>query len=312
MKRNSDLARLRRFGWSLARRATLVLLGASLLSVPWLRVAHHVHAQDAVRIRVEVTDDGFNGVPGDLTIDAPQGQLVELTFVWAHRLHTHDEHIMVLDGYKLESDKITAQNRETTLRFVADKAGTFGFKCDLDCEAHDVLQRGRLRVRAGAGVSSAASLSPTTLAVVPSSREVTNGVVTLMTTVKDEKGAPIPKAPVRFLLETKFGGVKGRVAVGTATTDANGVAFLHYQPTTGGPQTITARFEGQGIYAESERAAEIDVQNTPPSYAIEPIGLETVRGAAPAALALVVLALWATFAFVLYQAIGIARVRRRE
>jgi hypothetical protein len=56
----------------------------------------------------------------------------------------HEEHIMVLEGYKLESEKITAEHREATFRFLADKAGPR--PSDLDCEAHD-FSSGCLRVR---------------------------------------------------------------------------------------------------------------------------------------------------------------------
>jgi hypothetical protein len=101
------------------------------------------------------------------------------------------------------------------------------------------------------------------------------------------------------------------MTVGTATTDANGVAFFDYEPATRGAQTIVAQFEGQGAYAESEQAAEIDMQAAPRTYEMEPIGLERIRGWAPGALVAVVLGVWVAFGFALYQAYGISRVRKQ-
>ena len=59
-----------------------VLIGLILSTVP----LHVAQADDPVKIRVEITDDGFKGSPdgGDFVINVEQGKLVELTFVWAH------------------------------------------------------------------------------------------------------------------------------------------------------------------------------------------------------------------------------------
>ena len=101
-----------------------------------------VNAQggEPVKVRVETTDSGFRCASGnspncvgdqngDFIIAVDQGQLVELTFAWAHVGYILEEHVIVLEGYKLESDKINSQNREFTLKFVADKAGTFKIYC---------------------------------------------------------------------------------------------------------------------------------------------------------------------------------------
>ncbi|MCW5851275.1 MAG: hypothetical protein KIT87_14460 [Anaerolineae bacterium] len=275
-------------------------------------------ADSPTRITVQITDTGFNGKPDNLVIEVEQGALVELTFVWAHQAYIQDEHIMVLEGYKLETEKLTSQHREATLKFIADKPGTFGFQCDVECDAHDYLQRGTLRVKAGSGASggaSAASRTPTRLSVTPSSSVVVGDeMVVLMAVLRDDQGAPVPKAEVHFFVDTEFAGVKGQMEVGKARTDANGVAFADYQPTLRAEkQVITTSFEGQGLYDESQQVVELHQAGEPLSgISTEPVGLEGLRRWAPTGLAVVVLAVWATLAFVLFQAFSIAWVKTRR
>ncbi|MBI4308503.1 MAG: hypothetical protein HY684_06840 [Chloroflexi bacterium] len=310
---------------------TILLVALALGMMP----QHVAHADDPVKIRVELTDGGFNGKGDDFTIDVEQGKLVELTFVWAHKAFLRDEHIMVLQGYKLESEKLTAEHREATFKFIADKPGTFNFKCDLDCEVHDALARGYLKVGRGVSGGGAAALTPTSLTVSPSSWATDGDTVTLMATLKDAKGAPVSKAEVLFLLDAEFVGAKSKMEIGAAKTDANGVAFLEFKPTLAVERyAITARFEGMGVYGESQQAIEIQALGTPPpAYVMEPVGLGIIPSwAAPlmlsaggqslaqqvasrwptTALALAVLAIWAILGFILYQAFSISRARNRR
>lgn len=339
-----------------------------------------VHAP--THVVIEVKDEGFNGQPDDFTIEVEEGQLVELTFVWSHVGWVEEEHIMVLEGYDLEWDQIDFHNREATQQFIADKPGTFDFKCDLDCEVHDILQRGHLKVRRsgaapvaaavpadssattttsgsstdGRGAPAASASSPqgsgapvasvpsteslsapatptptqstpppaapaasslyraTTLSVSPSSWATSGEPVSLMAVLRDNKEAPVSKAELRFLMDAEFGGTKGKMELRSVKTDANGVAFFDYRPTIAAKSyVITVRFEGKGIYDESESAIELrGLGAPPPAYTMEPIGLEAVRKWAPLALAVVILGFWSLFGFVLYRAVGIAWVRARR
>jgi len=295
------------------------MLGAALLAVVLLLAVPPHHLAQAggpqpVQVRVEITDSGFNGNPGDFVVEVEQGALVELTFVWAHQSYVQEEHILVLEGYGLESDKIDSNNRERTLKFVADQPGTFDFKCDLECDLHDYLQRGHLKVGRGGAGTAAAVLTPTTLTVSPSSWRTGGDPVTLMAVLKDADGAAVPKAEVDFWVDAEFVGTQGKMRIGTAKTDANGVAFLDYRPTLTAPeQTITARFEGMGIYDESEQAVTIEEAGIPPpAFTVAPQGLDAIRQWAPLALTAVVLGVWLIFGFVLYQIYGIVRVRPRR
>ncbi len=273
---------------------------------------------DVAKIRIEITDQGLNGNPGEVDVEVEQGQQVEMTFVWAHKEKTNEEHIMKLDGYKLETDKLDSSHKEATIKFIADKTGSFDFYCDIECEVHDALQRGVLKVKGtggGSAGSNAVARTATNLAVSASSSLVATGEsVTLMTTLTDPQGKPISKAEIHYFVDADFAGQQDKMEVGTAKTDANGVAFFDYQPTEPvAKQTITAAFQAQGIYDDSQKAVEIQLVGAPlPAYQMAPIGLEDFRDLAPLALGLGVLGLWSVFAFVLIQAVSIARDTKRR
>ncbi len=307
--------------------ATIALLALLLVASS----TAHAQGPAPVKLRVEITDAGFQ--PD--TLEVQQGQAVELTFVWNQKASPNDEHILTLDGYKLESDKIDSDHRETTLKFIADKPGSFVFKCDLDCQAHDFLQAGHLKVTAGSSSSGSASLSPTKLSISPSSWVTAGDPIILMAVLKDDKGKPISKAQVQFSVDAQFASGHGPMQIGTAQTDRNGVAFLPYRPTLRTMlQKITAQFDGVGMYAGTSQSIEIRLIGTPASaYEVQPVGLPdmpayaSIRTPAPnpvmnvlswtlghwqeAPLVLLIAGVWLAFAFVLFQAFGIAWVRER-
>ncbi len=308
-------------------RKSILLLAAILLITFFAASNVHAQAPEATKIRVEITDGGFQcagGKPtanclgvqeGLFTIEVEQGQLVELTIVWAHKAYPGEEHIIVLEGYKLETDKLNPSNREATFKFIADKGGTFGFKCDLECDIHDYLQRGRLRVKRTGSNIMAAGYTPTTLNVSLSSPVIAGGeIASLMTTLRDDKGVPVSKAEVRFYLDTDFISTKGKMEIGVAKTDANGAAFFEYKPTLDMPKhTITARFEGLGVYAESQKIVQIELVGEPtPAYSVAPIGTEEVGTWAARAFIFVLAGVWTTYSFVLFQVFAISREGKQD
>lgn len=305
------------------RRRTMKCLPMlmALLSAVAPLYAAHAHAlmlAEPVKIRVEVNADGFNHNGGaDFNIDVEQGQLVEITFVWADEKNPDDEHIFVLDGYKLRSEKINSTHRETTLKFIADKVGKFGFKCDIDCENHDLLQKGHLNVKAGGtGAGSDAARTPTGLAVTASASGA-QGSTTLTAVLKDADGAPIPDAEVSFFANAEFVATQGQMEVGRAKTSPTGVATIDYQPIPEA-QKVTARFEPMGVYGGSEQTIDVKQTDNRPGYretatglANAPQGWSWASGHwGPLAILVFVLGAWSIFAFVLYQTFGIARSRR--
>ncbi len=298
------------FATCLPRKGATILALLVFTLMPWLAGQAHAAPSDPVKIRVEMTDSGFNGQP-DFAIEVEQGQLVELTFVFAQKGALSDGHIIVLKGYGLETPEINFYNKEATLKFIADKPGTFEFACDLDCEIHDKLKSGHLKVKGGgaAGGSgvAAASLAPTTISMYPSAWEVAGDPVKLSVSLKDGSGVAVPKAMVRFYVETEFAGNKGQMEIGAVKTDANGSAALSYRPTFEGGQKITARFEGMGLFSESEQSLQLQVRRANPAYTVAPIGLEDIGQGVPRVLALILLGIWSTFAYVLYQVYRINR-----
>ncbi len=249
-------------------RCLVLLAGAAAAVAARILPAHAQSPEEVVKVRVEVTDTGFKPA----TVEVEAGKLVELTFVWAHQAYPNDEHIIVLEGYKLETEKITASHREATIRFVADKPGTFTFKCDLECEVHQLTQNGRLSVKAGRG--GTAARVPTVLTVKPLTDTVGPRGVDIVALLKDANGAPVPKAELRFFLEAKFLTTQGLIELGRAKTDASGMATWEYRPTVDMPEhKLVVRFESAGVYDESEQALSLRQAAPPPAaYVPAPTG----------------------------------------
>lgn len=316
----------------MASRVIRLLFGAAAAALALAALAVRPPAAEAqagaeaLKVRVETTDSGFRCAAGttaacigeregDFFVEVEQGRLVELTFVWAHQGYVQEEHIIVLEGYKLESDEITFEHRETTLKFIAEKPGSFNFKCDLECEVHDYLQRGTLKVsRGGGGGAAAAVFTPTKLEVTPSTWATAGDPVSLVVSLRDSGGNPVPKAEVSLSLAAGFAGTQGQMQLGHVKTDANGVGFFEYRPTVPMPKhAITARFEGAGIFDGSEQKLVIEEAAAPPSaFEMEPVGLEIFRARAPAVFGGVAIAIWAVFGFVVYQAVSMAWTRKSK
>lgn len=289
---------------ALNRRIAILL--AALLVALTLSSGLGYAEGEPVKIKVPITDNGFNGDPNYM-LEVEQGKSYELTFVFAQKGALGDGHVIVLKGYGVETDEIGFHNPEVALKFVANRPGTFELTCSNDCDIHDKLKSAHLKVKGAAGGSGAAALEPTALTLFPSAWQVAEGPVKLSATLKDGAGNPVPKATVRFYVDGEFAGTKGAMEVGAAKTDAKGMAAVSYNPTFAGQQQVAARFEGMGIYAESEKAVQIKVASARPAYAVAPIGLDAIRSRAPIALAMLVLSIWCTFGFVLYQIYGVRR-----
>ncbi len=266
-----------------------------------------------LKITVKVTDGGFDPP----TVEVPQGASVELTFVWANQAHPTDEHIIVIPGYKLESEKIDSTNKQTTVKFIATQTGTFAYKCDVECDAHDSLQHGEIKVTAGAGGAATgggaagSQLQASKLVFDPTSGVVVNGnTVALSATLQDKDGKPIAKQEVQFFAEQQFLGRTGQVEIAQAKTNANGVAYAIYHPTTPNAEKLTAKFAGGGVFDGTEQTVELAASPKFAGKAIpsEDDNLHGIKTVAPYALVLLIGSVWATFAFILYQAWSVSRV----
>lgn len=288
-------------------RIAVVLLALALSGAPTI-ASHTAHASgpSVLEMRVEVSYKGFNGEP-DFTIEAEQGQVVDLTFVWVDTAVPDNSHRIEIKDFGVKSSIINADNREATVSFIADKAGTFAMQCTWRCEGHkEALQNGHLKVKSGGGASGGGgtTLTGTSIAVEPSAWDV-SGPITLTSTLVDDSGQPIVDAPVSFFVDAEFAGTKGPMEIGVSRTDEDGVAALDYTPTTRGDQLVKARFDGAGLYAESEETLELNVLKATPAYIEAPKGLESLRHWAPAGVGVVVLGIWSVFGYVAYQVVRI-------
>ncbi len=269
------------------------------------------------KITIKVTDSGFEPA----SIDVPLNATVELTFVWDSPNHPLDEHIIVIPGYKLESEKIDAQNKQTVVKFVATKAGPFLFKCDFECDTHDILQHGNINVTAGGaggaagGGSAAPALQASKLVIDPIKGIVVKGnTVNIAAALQDKDGKPIAKAEVLFFADRTFLGRQGEVPIAVAKTDTNGLAFATYHPTNPDGGKIIARFEGGGVYDKTENAFNLagSPQFQPIPQSATDDSLRGMKSVAPYVFVAVIGGVWLAFAFMLYQAWGISRVRPAE
>jgi plastocyanin len=290
---------------TLTRFATLSAVGALLLLAPTF--AHQVRADDEpVQITIKTTDAGFE--PN--TVEVEQGSLVELKFVWEHSAYPEEQHIIVLKDYKVESNQIDFENRETTITFIATETGTFTFKCDLECDLHDYLQNGELIVVPSGSGGGAASFTPTQLTIGPAGVSVRGDTVSVIASLMDDEGNPVPKAELKFYLEETFVATTSLVEIAVAETDDTGFARITYKPTHEGVGQLTAVFSGAGVYDAAETLVEV------PSRAVfarapvqEKEGLEGLRSWAPGGFLLLMLGIWAMFAFSLFKAWSVSRIR---
>ncbi len=132
-------------------------------------------------------------------------------------------------------------------------------------------------------------------------------------TLKDNEGKPVAKADVEYYLNSDFYGQVGAMRIGVAKTDANGVASMQFTPTTKSDKLeFIGRFTGRGALAESEEAIAVQQVGVPAGYVTAPIGLDNVRNWGHTGLAALILTIWATFGFVMFQAVGVSWSKRKK
>lgn len=127
----------------------------------------------------------------------------------------------------------------------------------------------------------------------------------LSATLLRADATPIRGAVVHFYADASFAGVNGRVHLGQATTDAQGVATIHYSPRHNGNLTVYAEFTGDGRYQAAESAATLQVTGSPPLYQ-ETAGIQ-VPGLNSWLLIAVLTVVWAILFSVAIFILSIAR-----
>jgi len=269
----------------------MVAAGAPLASAP-------------VELTFEVTYKGFNGQKGTV-IPVSVGQDVKLTFVWADKAVPDNSHRILIKGYNVRTPLLTPENPQATITFVADKAGTFEVACDWRCEGHENIQA-VLRVTGEGAAAGATTATAITL------KTATNDEARSMTftaTLRDTDGSPLANAVLLFYLEKELAGYKGQAEIGSASTDKDGVAVIEFAPSVHGLQKGGVRFEGLGRYASAETKFEVNTEHLR-NFTVAPKGLEPVRQWAPVVLFMVVVGVWLTIGYVVFNILAIPRGRR--
>jgi hypothetical protein len=135
------------------------------------------------------------------------------------------------------------------------------------------------------------STRPTTVVISPAGPTSVKGRLALSARLLTAEGKPVSGQELDFLVPVELFGNR-EAFVGSATTDATGLATLGYQPTQAGQQTIVARFAGSPDYATSEARAEIQVGEVVPTIRAEPLPFAGLRDWLPTMLVALVLIVW--------------------
>lgn len=118
-------------------------------------------------------------------------------------------------------------------------------------------------------------------------------------------GRPLAGAKVTFYILTDVFGQR-LMKVGEATADVSGTAAIIYQPTWDGDHTVVVRFAGTSELAPTQTSYHFQAAGSVSPYEPAKFGLEPVRRWLPAAVGLVVLAVWASLGYALAStALGI-------
>ncbi len=292
----------------------LVLLPAGLLAFPRAGAAQ---ALEPVKIRVVITDNGFNDQGLKFALNVEEGQLIELTFAWDQKIHLTDEHIFILEGYNLEWQPINFEHREATVRFLADKPGAFRLKCDVECEIHDQLKNGVLNVtrRGGAavgaggatGATAAVDTRPKSSLTIAAPVSVTVGEnARLSATAVDPSGAPIPGVKVHLFEATEFlGSLPQDVEVAQATTDANGIATLAYTARRSGARALKVLFDGDVRHQPGALELQMGVNEGAATYSVTPP--PGIPGVNRFFVSAIIIAVWGTMFIVALHVLAIVR-----
>lgn len=259
-------------------------------------------------VRIAVTNKGLDAKA--LEVKLEQGRPVELKFEYQETIN--DNHTFELEGYGLQTEALNPGHREVSLKFVPTQLGPVVFYCILDCEIHHYLQDQKLTVvpPGGGGTGAAVAERPTSLTLASLQQASKGEAVTVWATLRDADGKPITGAPVRFFVATQLFPDKP-TAVGNAATDAQGQAKFSYTPRADGKFTLQAKFEGGGIYSTSDASYSLEASNAQPAYLEKPKGLEAISHWAPTVVRLVLLGIWSTYAFVVYQIVRIGLAKRK-
>jgi heme/copper-type cytochrome/quinol oxidase subunit 2 len=119
----------------ISRKKLYFLLGVSALLISF---APFPRSQPETRtVTIPIQADSFSFSPGIVRVNHGDEVVIELT-------STNVVHGLYLDDYELSTTSDPGQT--TRVRFIADKPGTFRFRCSVTCGALHPFMIGKLRV----------------------------------------------------------------------------------------------------------------------------------------------------------------------
>jgi len=294
---------------------SLVFPGMALAEATTTKDTTSSTQQGIKQFRVEVSKKGFNNSSDELRLEVVEGQTVEITFVYADDASQDNQHILYISGYKIQTDTLSKDNPEVTVKFTADKTGEFSINCILECAGHNNLQNGKLVVSPAAAGSQPVKTTATTASLTmdtPDQAE-TGQSLTLAALVKDNLDKPVADAQVKFFIESDFF-VKGMMEIGETVTNEQGLAKIDYIPNEAGVIHVVARYEAGSGSEPVETKREVNITGSSKSFYHTLIGIQFPNSFLiwMIALAVIVIGIWSTFLYVLSQVLFISMGTRTK
>ncbi len=150
----------------------------------------------------------------------------------------------------------------------------------------------------------------TSLTILPPRPAKQPGSLLVTALLTGADGEPLEGYRIEFLVDVDFPGGDPLV-IGSRSTDAIGKSTIRYQPSWDGTHRLSARSQGTRAHPSATAERSIEVSGAARAYVEAPRGLELLRNRLPLVMGSVVLAIWATLAFVaLRTVLGIAAAGR--
>jgi hypothetical protein len=144
---------------------------------------------------------------------------------------------------------------------------------------------------APAAVRAQAAAASTTVTLTPAAPSSVKGQLIVSAKLAGPDGRPVSGQEISFYVPVELFGNR-EAYVGSATTDATGVAALGYQPAQVGRQQIIARFSGASTYAPSEASRDVEVSEVAPAFRTESLPFAGLREWLPMGLIALVIVVW--------------------
>ncbi len=282
---------------------------------------------------VIVGSSGFNGSAYPINIQVSQGDKVTIRFVYGDGSLSFDNpHIILIDGYNIETGKIDRETPVQELTFTAGQVGNFHFHCALPCVGMENLQQGTLVV------ATSKQGAPIATNLTQMKVENNGNGISISARLTDQQGAPVSGAIVNFYVSTDFGPLN----LGQNATASDGSVQFEYSPGSLREMVVTAAFAGSGRYMESKAATSFIPQSAqgsggvlvlvspgalqPPANLVSPylsgqvsamdlrlVGVQPVLGAIIVTIALlIVISVWSVYALVVKEILAVRKAGKAQ